>query len=160
MIICSSHFITHLWFCEGMKSEPYSICSSLTKKKLCPVVFIQYAQWMYFDKNLRWKSLRMVSLMNRFFSSGASRAWFLNTTSSSHLIVNKLFVNTTQVSKRRAPKNRQKTNLLFNPTKPDPMSGLPASMDSSCDFFSFSIRCSSCKMRQCCLLTELHKWQT
>ena len=56
--------------------------------------------------------------------------------------------------------NRQKTNLLFNPTKPDPMSGLPASMDSSCDFFSFSIRCSSCKMRQCCLLTELHKWQT
>jgi hypothetical protein len=40
---------------------------------------------MYLCRNLRWKSLRMVSLMNRFGVLVSPRAWFLNTTSSSHL---------------------------------------------------------------------------
>ena len=40
---------------------------------------------MYFVKNLRWKSFRTVSLMNRRASFFGSRDWFLKTTSSSHL---------------------------------------------------------------------------
>merc|ERR1740136_627017 len=40
---------------------------------------------MYLLRNLRWKSLRTVSLMKRRASFLGSRAWFLNTTSSSHL---------------------------------------------------------------------------
>jgi hypothetical protein len=41
--------------------------------------------FMYLCRNLRWKSLLMVSLMNRFGVLVSPRAWFLNTTSSSHL---------------------------------------------------------------------------
>lgn len=40
---------------------------------------------IYFSKNFLWKSLRIVSLINRFFVSGSSLAWLRNTTSSSHL---------------------------------------------------------------------------
>ena len=43
-------------------------------------------QWMNFFRKERWKSLRMVSLMKRFLSSGSSRAWLRNTTSSFHLL--------------------------------------------------------------------------
>ncbi|XP_021304885.1 uncharacterized protein LOC110430948 [Sorghum bicolor] len=42
---------------------------------------------MYLCKNLRWKSLLIVSLMNRFGVFVSPRAWFLNTTSSSHLLL-------------------------------------------------------------------------
>ena len=41
--------------------------------------------FMYLCRNLRWKSLLMVSLMNRFGVLVSPLAWFLNTTSSSHL---------------------------------------------------------------------------
>mmetsp|Transcript_855 Transcript_855/g.2438 ORF Transcript_855/g.2438 Transcript_855/m.2438 type:complete len:210 (+) Transcript_855:1-630(+) len=41
----------------------------------------------YRRKKLRWKSLRTVSLINRFLGLGASRAWFLNTVSWSHLLL-------------------------------------------------------------------------
>jgi hypothetical protein len=37
---------------------------------------------MNFLRKERWKSLRMVSLMNRFLCCGSSRVWFRNTTSS------------------------------------------------------------------------------
>jgi len=40
---------------------------------------------MNFLMNDLWKSLRIVSLMKRFFCSGSSLVWFLNTTSSFHL---------------------------------------------------------------------------
>ena len=39
----------------------------------------------YLSRNLRWKSLRVVSLMKRFSYLGSSRLWFLNTVSSYHL---------------------------------------------------------------------------
>jgi hypothetical protein len=42
--------------------------------------------FMYLCKNFRWKSLLMVSLMKRFGVLVSPRAWFLNTTSSSHLL--------------------------------------------------------------------------
>ena len=114
-----------------------------------------HAHWMYLAKNFRWKSFRMVSLMNLFFNSGASRDWFLNTTSSSHLSADHdLFIhNITDfcLSKRLAfcfkigNKDKEIANLLFSPAPPDARSGLPASIASSWDFFSFSIRSSSCK---------------
>lgn len=40
---------------------------------------------MYFVRNLRWKSFRMVSFTNLFFCSGSARACPLKTTSSFHL---------------------------------------------------------------------------
>lgn len=41
--------------------------------------------FMYFCRNFLWKSFLMVSLMKRFGVLVSPRAWFLNTTSSSHL---------------------------------------------------------------------------
>lgn len=41
--------------------------------------------FIYLFKNLRWKSFRIVSLMNRFAVLSSPRAWFLKMTSSSHL---------------------------------------------------------------------------
>lgn len=41
--------------------------------------------FMYFCRNFLWKSFLMVSLMKRLGVLVSPRAWFLNTTSSSHL---------------------------------------------------------------------------
>ena len=41
--------------------------------------------WIVRARNLLWKSLLTVSLMNRFFSTGMLRAWCLKTVSSCHL---------------------------------------------------------------------------
>lgn len=41
--------------------------------------------FMYLCKNLRWKSFLIVSLIKRFGALVSPRAWFLKTTSSSHL---------------------------------------------------------------------------
>jgi hypothetical protein len=50
------------------------------------------AYLMYLLRNLRWKSLRTVSLMKRRSSFFGSRDWFLKTTSSSHLVRAKWYV--------------------------------------------------------------------
>lgn len=47
-------------------------------------LFIHY-YFMYLFKNFRWKSFRIVSLMKRLAGLSSPRAWFLKTTSSSHL---------------------------------------------------------------------------
>lgn len=57
-----------------------SRCPSLAGRPSPP-----HAHLMYLVRNFRWKSLRTVSLIKRFFSAGMLRVWFLKTTSSSHL---------------------------------------------------------------------------
>ena len=44
----------------------------------------EVAHWIVRERNLLWKSLLTVSLMNRFFSVGMFRAWCLKSVSSCH----------------------------------------------------------------------------
>ena len=70
-----------------------------------------YYYLMYLLRNLLWKSLRMVSLINLLPTTGSSRDWFRKTTSSSH---------------RRF--------VLKSPAPPEAKSnnGLPDAISSSC----------------------------
>lgn len=67
-----------------------SNCCTCTRQgcvQVCPPSLHPAAapQRMYRCRKRLWKSLRMVSFTKRFCALGSDRAWFLNTTSSSHL---------------------------------------------------------------------------
>ena len=99
------------------------------------------AHLMYFERNLRWKSLRTVSFMKRRPSFFGSRAWFLKTTSSSHLATRtgegcgwRLASTRTRVCgqpnrpRRTRAHGRPNANLLF--TAKLPLPDAPAAVGS------------------------------
>mmetsp|Transcript_12190 Transcript_12190/g.25585 ORF Transcript_12190/g.25585 Transcript_12190/m.25585 type:complete len:201 (-) Transcript_12190:341-943(-) len=57
------------------------------KPRYCDVAVGLQVYFMYLLRNRRWKSLRIVSLMNLCSFFGSLRAWFLKMTSSSHLFL-------------------------------------------------------------------------
>ncbi|KAI3792452.1 hypothetical protein L2E82_06332 [Cichorium intybus] len=70
--MCRYHFIVY-GLLTKINCSIYS-CWCYAMRHICLI---------YASLNLRWKSLRMVSLMKRFRALVSPRAWFLNTTSSS-----------------------------------------------------------------------------
>lgn len=60
-------------------------CLSINMPTRLVVPLPQLFYLIYFVRKRRWKSLRMVSLTNRFLVSGSVLAWPLKTTSSFHL---------------------------------------------------------------------------
>lgn len=87
---------------------------------------IKTVYFMYLCRNFLWKSFLMVSLMKRLAVFVSPRAWFLNTTSSSHL---------------------RFTLKLVGPVTLILSKGFPLISSASLTFNSSSCCCRSCKGR-------------